>query len=292
MLQQKRVILKPFVIGLGQLPGGQIQLGCVGTYYEAARPNDLQFVLRTILRNVLDRTTSQVNLLDIDGKPTETDVPMSFYLEEAGISQYRYYHTINDQGHPDTLDVDPLNTYDLIVHTIPPVTVPAVKVKANQHNIIEASTPMGSLNITTQSADTRVKCLVKLSDDNATLHIQSVNTSERYLVGTYDLEILTLPRVVVNDVRVDERQETLVKVPMAGTVTLSSSFEVIGGIFINDNGRLIKIYELNEIALRDVVMLQPGEYQVIYRSRGSRSMKSTGVQKISVKPGEAVSVKL
>lgn len=291
-LQQKRIILKPFVIGLGELPGGQIQLGCVGSYYEAERPNDLEFVLRTILRNVLDRTTTQVNLLDIEHQPTETDVPMSFYNEEAGITQYRYYHTINDEGHPDTLDVDPLNTYDLIVHTIPPVTVEDVKVKPNQHNIIEAPTPMGSLEISTPSGDTRVKCLVKTNDQAGVLNVQSLNTSERYLVGTYDLEILTLPRIKVNDVRVDERQITTVQVPTPGTVTITSSTEMIGGIFISIEGRLEKIYELNEWTLRDVVLLQPGEYQIIYRTKGSRSMKSTSVQKISVKPGEAVSIKL
>lgn len=291
-LQQKRIILKPFVIGLGELPGGQIQLGCVGSYYEAQKPEDLEFVLRTILRNVLDRTTTQVNLLDIDSKPTETDVPMTFYNEEAGITQYRYYHTINDQGYPDTLDIDPLNTYDLIVHTIPPVTVENIKVKPNQHNVIEASTPMGSLEITTHSGDTRVRCLVKQSGADATLHVQSINTTERYLVGVYGLEILTLPRITVENVQVDERQTTTVQVPTPGTVTLTRTIEVIGGIFINLNGKLEKVYELNELALRDVVMLQPGEYQVIYRSRGSRVMKSTGVQKISVKPGEAVSVKL
>jgi Ca-activated chloride channel family protein len=291
-LQQKRVILKPFVIGIGQLQGGQIQLGCVGSYYEADKPKDLHNILQNILRNVLDRTTSQVNLLDVDRKPTETDVAMTFYFDEAQMSQYRYIHTINEAGYPDTLDVDPLNTYSLIVHTTPPVVVPGVKVKANQHNIIEAYTPMGSLNVTSQSSDTRIKCLVSSAGEDATLNVQSLNSTERYLVGSYDVEVLTIPRIVVHDVRIDERQTTQIKVPTAATVTFTSGFEVVGGIFIHREGRLEEIYQLNDRTLREVVMLQPGEYELIYRSRLSRSMKSTVVQKISVKPGESVSMKL
>jgi Ca-activated chloride channel family protein len=290
-LQQKRIILKPFVIGLGDVAGARLSLGCVGSYYEADRPEDLAMILKTILRNVLDRTTSQVNLLDIDRKPTETDVPMTLYFEEAEMVQYRYYHTINESGNPDTLDIDPLNTYDLIVHTIPPVVVDDVRVKPNQHNIIEAYTPMGSLEVSSQSGDTRVRCLVKRAGE-ATLNVQALNSTERYLVGTYDLEILTLPRITVSGVKVDERQTTRVQVPTPGTVTFTSSFEVIGGIFVNNNGRLEKIYQLNDRTLRETVLLQPGNYEVIYRSRLSRAMKSTGVQKIAVKPGDSVSIKL
>jgi len=290
-LQQKRIVLRPFVIGIG-LVGGVAQLGCVGSYYEAQKPNDFQFILRTILRNVLDRTTTQVNLLDIDNKPTETDVAMTFYYPEANLSQYRYYHTINEFGYPDTLDVDPLNTYDLIVHTIPPVTVDKVRVKPNEHNIIEAATPMGSLLVTSPSGDSRVKCLVSQAGTGSTLNVQSMNAPERYLVGTYDLEILTLPRTRVPRVKVDERQTTRVKVPAPGAVTFTRSFEVIGGIFVNNIGRMEEIYQLNDRTLRETVMLQPGTYEVIYRSRLSRSMRSTNVQKITVKPGEAVTIKL
>jgi len=91
---------------------------------------------------------------------------------------------------------------------------------------------------------------------------------------------------------VDERQTTRVKVPAPGAVTFTRSFEVIGGIFVNNIGRMEEIYQLNDRTLRETVMLQPGTYEVIYRSRLSRSMRSTNVQKITVKPGEAVTIKL
>lgn len=296
-LQTKGIILKPFVIGLGEIEGAQTQLGCVGSYYEAEKPGDLQFILRTILRNVLDRTTTQVNLLDIDKEPTETDVPMTFFNPFARIAQYRYYHTINDFGYPDTLDVDPLNTYDLVVHTIPPVQVEAVKIKPNQHNIIEANTPMGSLLIQMQAGDNsmnqaRIQCLVRQKDSANTLHVQSMNSTERYLVGTYDLDILTLPRIRLDDVKVDERQVTRVEVPNPGLVSLSSTTEVLGAIFVTNDGRPEKVYQLNDRILKETVALQPGTYELVYRYKSNRDMRATNVKKFTVNPSESLAIKL
>jgi Ca-activated chloride channel family protein len=46
---------------------------------------------------------------------------MTFYDEQTGIIRYNYIHTINNKGVPDTIVIDPIGTYHMVVHTIPPV---------------------------------------------------------------------------------------------------------------------------------------------------------------------------
>ena len=45
----------------------------------------------------------------------------------TGKIRYNFIHTMNSFGMPDTLDIDPLITYDIVVHTIPPVRVDSIR---------------------------------------------------------------------------------------------------------------------------------------------------------------------
>lgn len=46
------------------------------------------------------------------------------------------------------------------------------------------------------------QCIVRKSGSPSTLNVQSFNQSEKYIVGKYDLEILTLPRIYIKDVTI------------------------------------------------------------------------------------------
>ena len=48
-----------------------------------------------------------MNLLDDQGRPTETDVPVSLYDSENGNLVEHVVHTMNGKGIPDTLYLDP-----------------------------------------------------------------------------------------------------------------------------------------------------------------------------------------
>ena len=78
-LQQKGIILKPFVIGIGLDEDFKNSFECVGTYFDAADENTFKNVLGVVISQALDNTTAQINLLDSRGKPTETNVPVLLY---------------------------------------------------------------------------------------------------------------------------------------------------------------------------------------------------------------------
>jgi len=78
-LQQKGIILKPFVIGIGLDEDFKNSFECVGTYFDAADENTFKNVLGVVISQALDNTTAQINLLDSRDKPTETNVPVLLY---------------------------------------------------------------------------------------------------------------------------------------------------------------------------------------------------------------------
>jgi Ca-activated chloride channel family protein len=67
----------------------------VGYYYNAANEKKFREVLEIVITQVLNTTTAQVNLLDIEGRPTETDVNMTFYDATSGRIKNNVMHTIN-----------------------------------------------------------------------------------------------------------------------------------------------------------------------------------------------------
>ncbi|MBK7855454.1 MAG: hypothetical protein IPJ79_11625 [Bacteroidetes bacterium] len=144
-LQKKGIVLKPFVIGLGLGKDYLESFNCVGNFYNATTEEGFRNVFNVVISQALNNTTVQVNLIDAKNKATETDVNMTFYDTYSGAIRYNYIHTMNVKGVPDTLKVDPLSTYNIVVHTIPPVRKDSVKILAGRHNIVGIDTPQGDL---------------------------------------------------------------------------------------------------------------------------------------------------
>jgi Ca-activated chloride channel homolog len=295
-LQKKNLILKPFVIGLGYQSELRTNLDCIGAYYEANTPTEFKRIMKNIVIRILDKTSVQVELLDIFSNPTETDVVLSFFNPISKITQYNYYHTLNARGEPDTLDVDPINNYDLIVHTIPKIVKKNLYFKANEHNVIKIPAPQGYLNMIMQNSNTRynanIDCLIKDRATGRTIHVQKINSKVKYLTGNYDLEILSLPRIVLDNVIINQSETTTIQIPEPGLVTLNSRVEIYGGIFRVNENKTVKIYQLNDRILKESILLQPGYYIVVYRSKLRRNADASETKNFRVKSGESVTLNL
>ncbi len=140
-LQKRGVVLKPFVIGIGIDEGFKKTFDCIGHYYNAADEEKFSEVLGVVISQALNSTTAQVNLLDIKGLPTETNVNMTFSDQFSGKVIHNYIHTMNYRGIPDTIVLDHLVTYQLRVNSIPPVYVDSINVYVGKHTQIAAGCP-------------------------------------------------------------------------------------------------------------------------------------------------------
>jgi Ca-activated chloride channel family protein len=91
LYQERKIILKPFVIGIGLSEEYKKNFECVGTFYDARNPEQFKNILDVVISQVLNSTTAQVNLLDENEMPTETNVPLSFYDAYQMPSRYIKY---------------------------------------------------------------------------------------------------------------------------------------------------------------------------------------------------------
>ena len=293
-LQQQGIVLKPFVIGIGIDEGFRETFDCIGHYYNAADEEKFGEVMEVVISQALNSTTAQVNLLDINGLPTETNVNMTFYDYFSGKAIHNYIHTMNHRGKPDTLVLDHLITYRMRVHTIPPVDTDTFKVYVGKHTIIAADVPQGTLKVVNEGGYhyRGLNYIVRKSGEMETLNIQQIDQEEKYLVGKYDLEIPILPRLYVYGVKIDQSTTTTVKIPRAGLLTLLKAAPGYGSIYIKRNKTEEWVCNINNNIKNETIVFQPGFYRVVYRAQNAKQTLYTISKTFEIKEGGNVTIQL
>ncbi len=295
-LQAQDIILKPFIVGIGnETAEFKKAFDCVGTYFDATDEKNFIKILNIIITQALTSTTVQVNLMDAYNKPNETNVAMTFVDENTGAVKFDYMHTINHRGEPDTVLLDPSTTYKLIVHTIPPVEKKGIKLNMGRHNIIPVDCGRGGLMLKCQGNTTEYKTLqyiVRKNTDLATLNVQQVNSAEKYLVGKYDLEVFTIPRITIKDVAITQNKVTTVEIPQPGILSVNSTSTGYGCIYQQLKNEQKLVYNLSESALQERITMQPGSYKIVYRPRTAHETIYTVEKEFKIESGGSVQIKL
>ncbi len=293
-LQAKGIVLKPFVIGIGLDLELIDRFKCIGSYFNAKNERSFKDILNVVISQALNPTSVQVNLLDINSNPTETDVNMTFYDDISGQMVYNIIHTMNHRGLPDTLSIDPLTTYRMKVHTVPSVEKDSIVLIPGIHNIIAIDAPQGDLIIKVQGKHDyqNLQAIVRQKDNINTLNVQKIDDKQRYLVGTYDLEILTLPRMIVKGVNVAQSHTTKVEIPQPGMAHIMRQSKGVGDVFLKEGINLTWLYSLDSELTSESIPLQPGSYKVVFRPTGSKRAFYTIEQDFTIFSGKSQLVEL
>ena len=291
LFAKKGIILKPFVIGIGLDKSWKDNLDCVGTFFDAANERDFSNILNIVISHVVDNTTTQVNLLDSLGNPTETDVPLTFYDNFTDIVKYNFVHTMNSMGNPDTMIIDPVLKYKVIAHTIPPVESDIITIQPGKHTIIPLKTPQGKLKIIINTKED-YQFIIRKKGERETINVQNINTTQKYLTGFYDIELLTLPRQYFNNIRINQNQLTKLQLPSTGLVNILLPANGYGGVYLNDGDKLTEIYKFNGESNQYKLTLLPGKYTVIYRAKSSKKYIYTNEETFVIKSGKSQLIKI
>jgi Ca-activated chloride channel family protein len=123
------------------------------------------------------------------------------------------------------------------------------------------------------------------------LHVQNFNTTVTYIVGTYDLDILTLPRIRQRiTLKPGTTQE--ITIPPSGEVTIQLKSPGYGAIFAIDGNNWIWVTNLDEFQTRQQYSLQPGTYKVIYRPRTAQQTTYSKTNTFTIAPGSSTLVRI
>ncbi|RZT97002.1 Ca-activated chloride channel family protein [Ancylomarina subtilis] len=291
-LQKNGIILKPFIIGIGLDRRFQKSFECVGEFLEVSREKNFGGTLHYVISQVLDKTSMQVNLLNEKDEPQESDVPMSFYNHTTGKLRYQYMHTMNSMGLPDTLFIDPLISYDITVHTLPKLEMDSVRIEPGKHSVISFRAVQGKLKINSLRSGLlkNLRCLVKKDGD--IINVQAVDYPQKYLIGTYDLELLTLPRIKIDNVKIKASETTSIEVPLPGSVTVFKPTYGPCDLFTKIDGKMIWVCALDSRILRKTLTLQPGNYHLVFRSKTVHLSHYTKKRSFVIRSGSSVTVRL
>ncbi|MFT4660606.1 MAG: Ca-activated chloride channel family protein [Patiriisocius sp.] len=270
----------------------KFDLECIGNFFDVSNKESFKTILDVVIHQAINNTTVQVNLMDDNDSPTETNIPISFYDQNSGELKYDFIHTLNRGGYPDTLPIDPIFTYDLYVHSIPSVAKKSVHIVAGRHNTIEVDCGQGTLKlqIDKNSAYDDLKCLVKRRNNHEILHVQDFNTSEDYLTGNYDIEILTLPRIIIEDVTINQSEVNEIVIPQPGALSLRLQSPGYASIFSKSGDQYELVTRVNDRTQNERVILQPGIYKLVFRSKNAREAIYTEKKEFEIVSGQSYSL--
>jgi len=294
MLQKKGIVLKPFVIGLGLNKDFIKSFECIGNYFDATDETQFKNAFNIVITQALNNTTAQVNLLDIKSQPTETNTSVTFYDQRSGAVAYNFMHTINTKGVPDTVQIDPLGMYRVTAHTLPSVSIDSVTLTSGKHNIIALDVPQGDLQLKIDGANEYKKlyAIVRKKGETQTLNVQEFSEITRYIVGDYDLEILTTPRTYIYNVNIAQSKTTTVQIPTPGFATIICNAPGYGDILVENKNTLEWVHRISINSVKESVVLQPGLYRIIFRPKNSQSSIYTIEKTFRIASGISISVNI
>ena len=293
-LQKQGIILKPFIIGIGH--DTHEAYDCAGEYYNAADKQQFTKALNIIITKVLSQTSMQVNLLDQYNRPTETNVNMTFINKNSGKIAYNFVHTLNSKGLPDTLNIDHLTQYKLVINTIPQRVIDPVLLVEGKHTMVSTSCAQGSLLVKLQGiskADFNPAVLIKSIKNNEVLNVQYLNNDVKYLSGKYDIDILTLPVIHLKAIDIEPDNQTKIEIENPGIATVQKSIKGYGSIYLLEGDKQILVINIGSNSNQtESLYLQPGKYRLVFRSKFVYQSATTIEKDFEIKSEKTTRIKL
>ena len=293
-LQKKGIFLRPFVIGVGLDVKFADVFGCMGKFYDVSNEANFKDVLNLVLTEAITQTTVQVDLLDITKHPTETNVNMTFFDSQTKQIKYNYLHTINIAGNPDTLILNPFKTYDLLVHTIPPIEKKNINITQGKHNVIPVDAAQGYLSLLIEGNVSKYypTCVIRKKGEMATINVQDFGKTEKYLIGKYDIEILTLPRIKMYDIEIKQSEDQKIYVQSSGNAYISKGGNGFGSLYLDDGKKVTWVCNLNSSLSTEIIYLQPGNYKLEFRYEGIKETIKTIEKRFIIQSKITTNIKL
>lgn len=284
-LQQKGVFLRPYIIGLGLR--SEKTLECAGKYIDADTPGKFFDVLNEAIESSFAKTTVSIELLDGSNRPTETNVNITFLNSVTGAPMYDFVHYLDRQGRPDTVQIDPVLDYDIVVNTIPAVVKRNIVINIGKHNVIAIPASQGNLIVQQEGRrDNNLQSLIRIKGQTETINTQQSNLNFRYLTGQYEVETLTLPRRTFDAEILFNKTKTIL-LPAPGVVNFNTTTTGYGSLYeIKPDGTQAWVCNLNDLKSQFSLTLLPGQYKIVFRVRQTSGSKYTGFKKFTVNPGQ------
>ena len=289
MLQQKGIIVKPFIIGIGIEDQYKETFRCVGNFFDAGDTETFKEILNIVIDQAINDTSFEVDLINGQGMPHITDVGVTLLDAHDKSIVRQWMHTLNVFGKPDTIQIDPVPSYDLVVHTIPPLRRNDVRFKARAHNHVRfENAGQGTFRAEfARGLRNGYESLpITIFESGSILPLIAIPINSEVLLreGMYDVYFPTHPPVLIQSVSIDENELSPVSIPQPGYLQLSA-FPIGYGEVIDAEHRVVYQWSSGKSNPSGQYLLQPGNYTFIYRSRSAQSSEYSFVKLFNIRSG-------
>lgn len=135
--------------------------------------------------------------------------------------------------------------------------------------------------------------MVRKTNQAEIINTQSIGSEEKYLIGKYDLEILTLPKIKINNIELKQGETQNIDIPAPGRINISYSSKGIGSLYsIDENGRQTWIKKLDLNGGNSSFGIQPGKYKYVFRSDRAMGSKYTQIKEFNIRSGQTLNIKI
>ena len=118
-----------------------------------------------------------------------------------------------------------------------------------------------------------------------------MNTTKDYLVGEYDLEILTLPRIKFDNIKINQSQITDITIPHYGTIELNKSIGP-AALFLKKDGENIWLYNFDNDKTIEKLEYTTGKYFISFRNIRSKSTANTIIKEFTIDSKQNIKINL
>lgn len=282
-LIEKRITVRPFIVGLNVGEKNAEKFKCIGTFLDTQTDSAFYNTVGVIIKQTLNTTTTQINLLDANTQPGVTNIPFTLYDHASRKMLYNFIHTLNEKGNPDTLYLDPVGVYDIELHTIPAIRKENVELTAGKHNIIAIDVPLAPFSLSCLQANysNNDAQLVMRTPVQKTLNVQDLNTTENYLKGDCRLQLLTTPPVYF-DTSLQAFADNTWVVSHYGTLSIMSERSCLVSIYAGK--KMVERLEWKGKTMNR--KLQPGKYRIVYKPADSYESETTRTRTFEIIEGQ------
>ena len=127
--------------------------------------------------------------------------------------------------------------------------------------------------------------LVKKHGDNKSINLQNINSFEKYLIGKYDLEVLTQPRLYLYNVDIGQSSTTTIEIPSIGNLQLTKPVDNISTLFYKNDNKLEFVSNLSD-KQNETLTLLPGQYLIVTRSKNSKKTNESKSKEFKIESGQ------
>ena len=289
MLQEKGIIVKPFIIGIGIEEAYKETFRCVGNFFDASDTDTFREILDIVIDQAINDTSFEVDLIDGSGEASVSNVPITLLEAHDAVIAKQWMHTLNNQGFPDTIQVDPIPTYDVIVHTVPPLQRNDVRFHPRTHNHVRfENAGQGTLRAEfargLRNGYDKLPITLYEKGNPEPLIVFPVNQELLLLEGSYEVYFPTHPPVFVKDVSIQENKLSPVSIPQPGVLQLNA-FRMGYAAILDANREVVYQWSSGKSDPSGQYILQPGDYTFVYRARSAQSIEFSFVKSFNIRSG-------